>query len=390
MNLDTIANLPFYYWLGALFGVSYFVMAVVGRPMIAWLKGLRGMKWSAREDTPDTHAAKAGTPSMGGLGILFSAAMAYVALISTMLLVIANSPGGASGLPFPTAGNATTPAPINQQHTALSLALLPVLTLLHMALGLADDWSKATGRGGLRARAKFAGQLALAIGFLLSLYWLTANQSLNGVRFFASGTNGDFLFPANDLVVLFGVFAFLMIVIVGTCNAVNITDGIDGLAAGLCVQVGFAFWLAGSGPAGGDVKQWSDAWWLALAGACAGFLIYNRHKARVFMGDTGSLALGAALGAAAVMTRTVFLLPFIGLVFFIELLSVTTQVAYFKYTKRKSGVGQRIFKRAPLHHHFELSGWSEKRVVFVFWTVNLVASAVGLALWGANVLPRFP
>lgn len=382
-------SLPFEAWLALLFGVSFFVMAVVGRPMIAWLKGLRGMKWSAREDTPDTHLQKAGTPSMGGLGILFSSAMAYVALVCTMLLVLANSEGGGSGLPFPSL-DAVGPTPANRLHTALSLLLLPVLALLHMALGFADDWSKATGRGGLRARAKFAGQLVLAIGFLLSLYWLSANQSLNGVRFFASGTNGDFLFPANDPVILFVVFAFLLIVIVGTCNAVNITDGIDGLAAGLCVQVGFAFWLVGSGPASGDVKAWSDAWWLALAGACAGFLIYNKHKARVFMGDTGSLALGAALGAAAVMTRTVFLVPFIGFVFFVELLSVTTQVAYFKYTKRKTGVGQRIFKRAPLHHHFELSGWSEKRVVLIFWTVNLVASAVGLALWSAGILPRFP
>lgn len=364
--------------------------------MIAWLKNLRGMKWSAREDTPDTHAAKAGTPSMGGLGILFSAAMAYLAVICILLFLMASSGSNWPSAPLPAPfGNSGGPppfvgSPLNPLHIFLSLALLPVLTLLHMALGFADDWSKATGRGGLRARAKFAGQLALAIGFLLSLYWLTANQSLNGVRFFASGTNGDFLFPANDPVILFVVFAFLLIVIVGTCNAVNITDGIDGLAAGLCVQVGFAFWLVGSGPASGDVKVWSDAWWLALAGACAGFLIYNKHKARVFMGDTGSLALGAALGAAAVMTRTVFLVPFIGFVFFIELLSVTTQVAYFKYTKRKTGVGQRIFKRAPLHHHFELSGWSEKRVVLIFWTVNLVATAIGLALWSAGILPRFP
>jgi phospho-N-acetylmuramoyl-pentapeptide-transferase len=108
------------------------------------------------------------------------------------------------------------------------------------------------------------------------------------------------------------------------------------------------------------------------------------------MGDTGSLALGAALGAAAVMTRTVFLIPFIGFMFFIELLSVTTQVAYFKYTKKQTGEGKRIFKRAPLHHHFELSGWSEKKVVAVFWGVNLVATAIGLVLWRAGILPRFP
>ena len=108
------------------------------------------------------------------------------------------------------------------------------------------------------------------------------------------------------------------------------------------------------------------------------------------MGDTGSLALGAALGAGAILTRTVFLLPFIGFVFFVEMFSVIFQVLYFKYTKKRTGEGKRIFRRAPLHHHFELGGWSEWRVVGTFWAVNLATSILGLVLWKMGILPRFP
>ena len=108
------------------------------------------------------------------------------------------------------------------------------------------------------------------------------------------------------------------------------------------------------------------------------------------MGDTGSLALGAALGAGAILTRTVWLLPFIGFIFYVEMFSVIAQVLYFKYTRRRFGEGKRLLRRAPLHHHFELSGWSEWRVVGTFWAVNLVTSLVGLALWKLGILPRFP
>ena len=185
----------------------------------------------------------------------------------------------------------------------------------------------------------------------------------------------------RDPLMLLVVGAFLLLVLLATCNAVNITDGIDGLAAGLSLQCGLWLWIAGS-----DlylIKLWGDVWWMALAGACAGFLIFNKHKAQIFMGDTGSLALGAALGAAAILGRAVFLLPFIGFIFWIELFSVTAQVLYFKYTKRKTGEGQRIFRRAPLHHHFELGGWSEWRVVLTFWAINFVMRRALVCCCGA-------
>ena len=370
-------------WGIVAFVCAFVVMAVTGRGLISWLKGLPGMKWSAREDTPDTHLQKAGTPSMGGLGIIASAMAGCCAIGSIALFVVyqnhsltaaANSTGIFTG--------------INVKHTVAALLLLPIMTIAHMALGFIDDWSKATGRGGLRARAKFAGQVVLSIAFLYAVYWLTANQSFNGIRFFASGSNGDFLFDATDPLMLLLVGAFLLLVLLATCNAVNITDGIDGLAAGLALQCGLCLWLVGT-----DIyliKHWADVWWMALAGACAGFLIFNKYKAQVFMGDTGSLALGAALGAAAIVGRAVFLLPFIGFIFWIELFSVTAQVLYFKYTRRKTGEGQRIFRRAPLHHHFELGGWSEWRVVLTFWAINFVMSAIGLLLWSMELLPRFP
>ena len=363
------------------FACAFVVMAVTGRSLIAWLRGLPGMKWSAREDTPDTHLQKAGTPSMGGLGIVASATMGYLAVLPVIMFFpqqfFAPPNTAATGL-----------SKFDWTHTVLALALLPLMTIAHLILGYIDDWSKATGRGGLRARAKFAGQVVLSLAFLYAVYWLTVHQSYLGVRFFAAGFVGDFLFDASDPLMLLFVGAFLLLVLLATCNAVNITDGIDGLAAGLALQCGV--WLYLAGVDNNNVKLWGDIWWMALAGACAGFLIYNKYKAQVFMGDTGSLALGAALGAAAIVGRAVFLLPFIGFVFWIELFSVTAQVLYFKYTKRKTGEGQRIFRRAPLHHHFELGGWSEWRVVVTFWAINFVMGALGLMLWSLDILPRFP
>ncbi len=372
-----------WFWGIIAFACSFVVMAVTGRGLISWLKGLPGMKWSAREDTPDTHLQKAGTPSMGGLGIVASAFAGYCAVCSVAGILTYQS---LASLPPATATSVT--ASIKPTQFVAALLLLPLMTIAHMVLGYIDDWSKATGRGGLRARAKFAGQVALSVAFLYALYWLTINQSLNGVRFFASGNNGDFLFDASDPLILLLVGGFLLLVLLAMCNAVNITDGIDGLAAGLALQCGLCLYIIGS--ENGNVKLWGDIWWMALAGAGAGFLIFNKYKAQIFMGDTGSLALGAALGGAAVMGRAVFLLPFIGFIFWIELFSVTAQVLYFKYTRRKTGEGQRIFRRAPLHHHFELGGWSEWRVVITFWLINIITSAIGLLLWSLDILPRFP
>jgi phospho-N-acetylmuramoyl-pentapeptide-transferase len=355
------------------FGASLIVMLLVGKPLIAWLKSLKGMKWSPREDTPDSHKGKVGVPSMGGLGIISSACLGYLAL-----LMFAN------GLHL--VRNPEFFGSVMANRTGLYyvlLAVLPLFCVAHLGLGFVDDWSKARGNGGLRARDKFLGQLCLSLLFLGVYFAILFVQGFSNTN----PIEKNFVTVSTHPLVPFVIFGFLLVFLIGTCNAVNITDGIDGLASGLMVQSGLALMvtqLIGRG-------QWGvSLFMMCLAGACFGFLAFNKFPAKVFMGDTGSLALGAALAAAAVLTGTVFLLPFIGFIFYVELLSVTSQVLYFKWTRKRTGEGKRLFRRAPLHHHFELCGWSEWRVVATFWGVNLVTTCIGLVLWYLEILPRFP
>lgn len=364
-----------------LFFGSWFLMFLVGGRLIVWLRNKRWKKdvqsqaeaWQVRPDTPETHQKKQGTPSMGGIGIISVAVAIYMASLFTLLVLVFMRRGLPSGSEL-----------IELTH----LFLLPLCAAGHMGLGFADDWSKASGRGGLRARAKLLGQIALGslfiIGFVAALNMKPPSPSsgLSGWKdslLMFSGSGGDLLLMCG----------FLLLVMVGIGNAVNLTDGIDGLAAGLAVQVGFALTLIEI-PQGNELTIFAQWFWAALAGSCLGFLAYNRYPAKVFMGDTGSLAIGAVVGAAAIMCHAVFLLPFIAFIYFVEAGSVTLQVLYFKYTRKKYGEGRRIFRRAPLHHHFELGGWSEWRVVGTFWIINFVMSAIGLILWHLGILPRFP
>lgn len=346
---------------------SLLLMLVSGELLIHWLKNLRGMKWSPREDTPDSHVAKAGTPSMGGIGIIGATFLSY-AMVVIFFVAFTN------GLLLFSVFH-------RNQSSAVMALLLPLMVIGHALLGFADDWSKARGKGGLLARQKLFGQIFLSIVFLLYVYSFDE-------QFFVGGLG------SHSVVFDVGIFLFLLLLITSTSNAVNLTDGIDGLAAGLSVQCAVAFaLLIVVMNSGFSITRWDISTlfsWTCIGGACLGFLAFNRYPAKVFMGDTGSLALGAALGAGAILTRSVFLLPFIGFIFFIEMFSVIIQVAYFKWTKKKLGEGKRLFRRAPLHHHFELGGWSEWRVVGTFWAVNLCTSAIGLVLWKMGILPRFP
>lgn len=357
-------------------------MLIIGPPMIEWLHNKRWKKgttldetWTVREDTPDTHQVKRGTPSMGGIGILAAAVVAYLALIIFLLTLASRSL-------VPRANINLLDSIWHPSSFVFGLTVMPLVLLLHGAIGFADDWSKASGRGGLRARTKLLGQIFLAFAFVAAMVVLTQTQTMTGVRYLFFGLRG------LDGVLLLIALGFLALVVIATGNAVNLTDGIDGLAAGLAVQCGFSLFLLWSNIY--EIGELTILFWAALAGACFGFLFFNKHPARVFMGDTGSLAIGAALGAGAILQHAVFLLPLIGFIYFVELLSVTTQVLWFKWTKRKTGEGKRLFRRAPLHHHFELGGWSEWRVVLTFWVVNLFTSAIGLWLWHAEHLPRWP
>jgi phospho-N-acetylmuramoyl-pentapeptide-transferase len=223
-------------------------------------------------------------------------------------------------------------------------------------IGFADDWLKIRrGRSlGMRAREKLALQCLAGIAFAYALAAEMAAHDYPGIPPYSH-------FPG------YGWVAFWGFAVVATSNAVNLADGLDGLAAGLCVVAGMGFALMGG------VAEVST-FGLALAGACLAFLWFNRHPAKLFMGDVGSLALGASMaGMAAIMNNPAVLLG-LCLVPYIEAGSVVVQVASFKAT------GRRVFKMSPVHHHFELSGWSERRVVWTFWAVAL-AAAVATAVF---------
>jgi len=292
-------------------GVSFVVGMVAYRPFIALLRRSRAGQ-VIQAELPAEHQAKAGTPTGGG--ILFVA----LALLAGLLATAAGHPGAGPAL----AG-----------------------LLLGGLLGLADDLRKLrVGSLGIPARLKFPIQLALAVPVAA-----LAHQP------------HQFAVPF-DLGWLYWPLAVLAIT--GCANAVNLSDGIDGLAGGLCVIAFLAVTLLVPGALAGE-----KAIGLAIAGGLLAFLSYNRHPARVFMGDAGSLGLGYALAAMAIQQGFLLLLPLLGLVFVIEALSVMMQVAYFKATG-----GRRIFKMTPIHLTFQLEGWSENRIVAVFLTVGAVAA----------------
>ncbi len=284
-----------------------------------------------RGEGPKSHQKKSGTPTMGGLIILAGITLGTLA------------------------GAGTTPAAL--------LALFVVLG--YGAIGFLDDYIKVVKKRnlGLRAREKLAGQLIMA-----------AAVTFIGNRWI--GLSTELWLPFTTATVDLGVFYYILVffVLVGTTNAVNLTDGLDGLATGTVAvaAVTYAIVCVSLG------KAALAAFCAATAAAAVAFLRFNAHPARVFMGDTGSLALGGALAAAAILTKTELLLIVIGGVFVVEALSVIIQVISFQTT------GRRVFRMSPLHHHFELGGWAETKVVRVFWLAGAVSSVVALLILKAG------
>lgn len=313
-------------------GSAFLLALVLGWWMIPVLRRLKAGQ-SIREDGPRHHMAKAGTPTMGGIIFAIPAAMAALAL-----------------------------APREPGDQEMGLMLVALGTALgHGAVGFVDDYIKVVLRRslGLRAREKLFFQTFLA----LVLAWAAAH-------FFGLGTAVwvPFLNQSWELGAFY--YPFVLVLVFASGNAVNLTDGVDGLLGGAAVIV-FSFYTYVAvlrGQLGLAVLA------AAIATASLAFLYFNAHPARVFMGDTGSLFLGGALAALAVLTKTELLLPLAGLLFVLETLSVILQVAAFRLT------GRRIFRMSPLHHHFELGGWSESQVVYRFWLVAL--AGVLLAWWG--------
>ncbi len=323
-----------------------------GPPILSWLRRF-GIGQVIRLDGPHAHLGKAGTPTMGGLIILASV------LIPTVLW-----------------------ARLDDAYVLIALGLTAGMG----ALGFVDDYLKVVQREsrGLVARYKLVGQLALGLllGYLLWSFPLSDYP--------ANHTTLPF-FKDLRLVVWAPFFIpFVALVVSGSANAVNLTDGLDGLAAGLAAIAGGTFGLFAYLIGRVDASNYLGLFYLpgvgelsifcaALAGGALGFLWFNSHPAEVFMGDTGSLALGGALGAVAVLIKGEFLLLIIGGVFVAEALSVIMQTSWFKYTRKRHGQGRRVFRMAPLHHHFEQLGWSEPKVVIRFWIAGVLCSLMALS-----------
>lgn len=327
-----------------------------------------------RDYAMQSHLSKSGTPTMGGVLILFSIAL------STLLW-------------------------FDLSNRFVWIVLL--VTLGFGAIGWVDDWRKVVHKDpeGMRSREKYFWQSV--IGLVAAFYLVFSVSEVNNLRvlqlfieWVTSGFTVDLPPQAGLLVPFFkeisyplGVFGFVVmtyLVIVGSSNAVNLTDGLDGLAIMPVVMVGSALgifaYLTGNAvfaryllmphiPGAGELLIFCSA----MAGAGLAFLWFNTHPAQVFMGDVGALALGGALGTIAVIVRQEIVLAIMGGIFVVEALSVMLQVSYFKYTKRRYGQGRRLFQMAPLHHHFEKKGWKETQVVVRFWIITMLLCLIGLS-----------
>jgi phospho-N-acetylmuramoyl-pentapeptide-transferase len=331
---------------------SLFVAFVLGPAVIRWLRRVR-FGQVVREEGPKTHMSKAGTPTMGGVLILLSAT------VSTLLWA----------------------------RLDIAYTLLCVLSLVWMgALGFLDDYLKVI-RGkteGLVGRYKIMGQLAFGVGLAVLLLLRPISPiptTYTGVPFFSDHFA---VFWAPTYVI------FVAIVVVGCSNAVNLTDGLDGLAAGLTAIAAATFAVFAYLMGRVDTTEYLGLFYLpgagemaifavALAGGAVGFLWFNAHPAEVFMGDTGSLAMGGAIAVMAILLKSEFLLVIVGGVFVLEALSVIVQTTYFRYTLRTTGTGRRVFRMAPLHHHFEQLGWPETKVVIRFWILGLLFAMLAVS-----------
>ncbi|MGO9613188.1 MAG: phospho-N-acetylmuramoyl-pentapeptide-transferase [Dissulfurispiraceae bacterium] len=320
------------------------VTFVIARPLIRWLKKI-SMTQQIRDDGPQTHQSKTGTPTMGGIIMVIS--------ISISLLMWGNF-----------------------RNVYVWVMLISLIGFA--AIGFVDDYLKVMKRNhkGLRARYKFGAQLILAFTIGVFLYANPADPytTVLNVPFFKK-----WLFDLGLFYIPFSVF-----IMVGASNAVNLTDGIDGLAIGLVAVAtlanGALTYLSGHAvfakylqviylPGAGELTVFCGA----MLGAALGFLWYNAYPADVFMGDVGSLGLGGALGTLAIVTKHEIVLAIVGGIFVIETLSVMLQVLSFKLT------GNRIFKMAPIHHHFELKGWPEPKIIVRFWIIAIILALFSLA-----------
>jgi phospho-N-acetylmuramoyl-pentapeptide-transferase len=325
---------------------------VMGPAIIRRLRRLR-MGQVIRTEGPESHLGKAGTPTMGGVLIIASATVA------TLLWAALDN----------------------------AYVLIAIVVLLAMgAIGFLDDYLKVIRRRteGLVGRYKFTGQcvVGLAVGlFLLSRPISPLPTNWLSLPFFA-----DYYIAMWPILFV----PWVVLILAGSSNAVNLTDGLDGLAGGLSAIAALTFGVFAYVMGRVDASRYLGLFYLpgtgelaifcvALSGATLGFLWYNAHPATLFMGDTGSLALGGALGVVAILLKSEFLLAIVGGVFVAEAVSVMAQVTWFKYTRRRTGTGRRLLRMAPLHHHFEKSGWAESKIIIRFWILGILCALLALS-----------
>ena len=316
-----------YISIGIIMLISFIISVVITKVELPVLKRKAGQ--NIREDGPQSHLSKAGTPSMGGIAIIIAASLTTIG------------------------------AAVMGKIDGLGCAIILLVFVGFGLIGFFDDYLKVIKKNnlGLRAYQKFGLQTILSV--ILAVY--LAN--------YTEGSTSVYI-PFADIYVNFGIWyiPFVVFVVLAMTNAVNLTDGLDGLASGVTAFISLFFAVAGF-----TYGIVTGAYFCsAMCGACLGFLVFNRNPAKVFMGDTGSLALGGGLAAAAILMKLELLLPIVGLLYVIEALSVVLQVGYFKI----SG-GKRIFKMAPIHHHFEKCGFSEVQVVAGFWIFAVLCCIAG-------------
>lgn len=311
--------------------VIAFIITVIGVPLfIPYLVRLK-FGQSIRDEGPKLHEKKSGTPTMGAIIYLIAICVSFLFM-----------------------------AIVNKEMTAGSWLLLITLVLFGI-LGFMDDYIKVVQKRnlGLTSKQKFIGQVVISLLFFVIYH---VNHFAETLRV-----------PFTDIEVSLSWFfvIFILFWLVGFSNAVNLTDGLDGLVSGLSSIAFLAFGIIAVNQQQNDVALFC----FAIVGGMIGFLIFNKNPAKIFMGDTGSLALGGAIAAVSILLKQEWLLLLIGIVFVIETASVILQVAYFKLTG-----GKRIFRMTPIHHHFELGGWKEWRVVLTFWVVGLASAVIALCM----------
>lgn len=312
------------------FAVSLVVCLVIGPVLIPALRRLK-FGQSVRTDGPQRHLQKQGTPTMGGVMFFFSF------ILGTIFL----------------AGD------------SMNTYFLLACAIGFGLIGFIDDYIKIVKKRslGLTAKQKLLAQIVFSLLLAYVSDWLGIGTSIIIPIL-------GWTLELNLLYYFFIVFLF-----VGTTNAVNLTDGLDGLASGVTLIVALGYTLIGVLQSQTEVIVFGAA----LAGSCLGFLVFNHYPAKIFMGDTGSLALGGAVAALAIVTKTELLLPLIGIIYVSEVISDIIQVSVYKWKK------VRVFKMAPLHHHFELCGWSEQKVVRVFWATTAIAVLLTLLCYSLTV-----